>query len=1404
MEALLERMVANMEQQNARMEQQDARMEQLMKKLTTEPTTQPCSQNVPTPSPQAARLEELAQAIQTFHYDPEEDQTFANWWDRYGDIFEKDAAQWSDDTRSRLLLRKLDEQAYQRLTHVVAPVKPKDMAFNALVDQLKEVFTATETLFNIRHNILRTKRIHSEDVATYGARINHLSQKFQFKTMEEDEFKCLLFVSGLSNPGDEQLRTVALNKMSQDPALKLMDLVKECGRVQTVNMDKKLIADKPTPTQTFAVDKRRLTKQATKKVRTAWTRQCWNCKGDHHSRECTKSPARCSQCHQKGHIQEFCDKAKKSAARKINSVRVSATSGSTATTGRAYTTIKINEDNIRFLVDTAADITVIAPQTWKSLGSPPLDKPDVTARTATGEPRSLKGVFKCTYQLGSSQTQHGCCYVWKETEGADLLGLPWLKQIGFMDMTHSMLQQIAANVHSLETQKPSFSDDIRKMFPHLTDGSHGHCRTMKAQLTLKKDAKPKFCRPRPVPFHAEATIDEELDRLQAMGTLSKIQTSSWAAPIVVVKKANGKLRVCADFSTGLNEALEDYHHPLPLPASIFATLSGGVRFSQIDLRDAYLQVELDEDSRKLAVINTHRGLFAYNRLAFGIKSAPGIFQQIMDTVLAGAAGAAAYLDDVIVTGRTIEEHDKNVLEVLRRLNEAGFRLQMEKCSFGLEQIKYLGRIISKEGHLPDPKKTEAIKKMPQPEDASQLRSFLGMVNYYASFVPNLHRMRAPLDGLLKKDVEWYFGPDQMQAVEAIKNTLLSDLLLVHYDPNLPIVVAADASQYGIGYVISHRFPDGTEKAVAHAARTLSDAERNYSQIEKEGLALVSAVRKFHRMIWGRRFTLLTDHMPLLKIFGSKTGIPSYTAARLQRWATTLLGYEFNIEYRRTTEFGQADALSRLIAERSMDQEDAVIAAFTSSPNSPLLDGLPVTHEEVTQATEEDEDLCLVKKLLSEGRLDQLRNSPLQCFYLRRQELSVFSDCLMLADRVVLPAKLRRRMLKQLHRGHPGMERMKRLARKMVFWPQMNEDVEDFVRSCAPCANAAKKPELAPLSSWNLPTKPWQRLHIDFAGPLDDIWYLIVVDALSKWPEVIPMKTTTSKKTTEVLDDLFTQHGLPEVLVSDNGSQFCSEEFSLFCLRRGIQHIKSPPYHPQSNGQAERFVDTFKRTTKKLLAGGGRMKQIINEFLSAYRTTPRPDGTSPAEKLMGRKFRTVHDMINPVEASPIRKDRRMETAFNKQHRVKDRRFRPGDTVQMSTSYGFKRTPDWKDATVLRRLGSRMYLVEADGRRHRRHINQLRKRFHYATDDADLHLLLDAFKIPKQTTAVDPLAEQQLGSESSGRPDDINEDRSQTGPNDAHTQPPDQGPPLRRSQRHRRAPLKLILDPGRKRYLETRQL
>jgi len=211
----------------------------------------------------------------------------------------------------------------------------------------------------------------------------------------------------------------------------------------------------------------------------------------------------------------------------------------------------------------------------------------------------------------------------------------------------------------------------------------------------------------------------------------------------------------------------------------------------------------------------------------------------------------------------------------------------------------------------------------------------------------MHQLRGPLNHLLVKDVKWNWSADCQAAFERIKALLTSDLLLTHFNPKQDIFIAADASQYGIGAVISHRFPDGSEKAIAHAARSLTPAERNYGQIEKEALAIIFAVQKFHKMIYGRRFTLLTDHKHLLAIFGSKKGIPVYTANRLQRWATTLLGYEFAIKYQPTKSIGQADALSRLIYSHNLAAEDVVIATVSIESEVrkvlvDLMNHLPIT------------------------------------------------------------------------------------------------------------------------------------------------------------------------------------------------------------------------------------------------------------------------------------------------------------------------------------------------------------------------------------------------------------------------------------------------------------------------------
>ncbi|PIO73854.1 reverse transcriptase [Teladorsagia circumcincta] len=220
---------------------------------------------------------------------------------------------------------------------------------------------------------------------------------------------------------------------------------------------------------------------------------------------------------------------------------------------------------------------------------------------------------------------------------------------------------------------------------------------------------------------------------------------------------------------------------------IFAKLNGGKYFSQLDLAEAYLQMEVDEESRPLLTINTHRGLYRLNRLPFGVKAAPAIFQQQMETLTAGLDGTAAYLDDIIVTGKTIDEHNARLEAVFKKIQDFGFRLRLEKCSLLRTEIRYFGFIIDADGRRPDPAKVDAIQRMPVPKDVSQLRAFLGLVNFYGTFVRELHNLRAPLDALAKKDAAYMWSSECQSCFDRIKKTLKSDLLLAHYDPTLPLI-----------------------------------------------------------------------------------------------------------------------------------------------------------------------------------------------------------------------------------------------------------------------------------------------------------------------------------------------------------------------------------------------------------------------------------------------------------------------------------------------------------------------------------------------------------------------------------------------------------------------------------------
>ena len=314
--------------------------------------------------------------------------------------------------------------------------------------------------------------------------------------------------------------------------------------------------------------------------------------------------------------------------------------------------------------------------------------------------------------------------------------------------------------------------------------------------------------------------------------------SEWATPIVPILKPDKKVQICGDFKVTINPALDVDRYPLPKLDELLATVSGGKWFSKLDLTNAYLQLALDEESQKLCTLNTHRGLYQYRRMPFGIASAPALFQKTMDSVLQGIKHVVCYIDDILVTGSNESEHLRNLEQVFDRLKEHGIRLRKDTCVFLSHSVDFLGHRIDAEGIHPLPSKVEAMVKAPAPRNITELKSFLGMVNYYAKFFPNVSTHLFPLYALLKKEHGWKWDKECQHAFVLIKKMLSSTQVLTPYDPKLPLRLAADASAYGLGAVLSHEWPDGSERPIAFASRTLASAERHYAQLEKVALALI--------------------------------------------------------------------------------------------------------------------------------------------------------------------------------------------------------------------------------------------------------------------------------------------------------------------------------------------------------------------------------------------------------------------------------------------------------------------------------------------------------------------------------------------------------------------------------------
>lgn len=611
--------------------------------------------------------------------------------------------------------------------------------------------------------------------------------------------------------------------------------------------------------------------------------------------------------------------------------------------------ITLNGKPVSMQLDTAADVTILSQSVAQSIPDVKITPCKMQLQDFGGNDIKVVGAIDVDVCYGQKEYKNLSAVV---VEGQDrsLFGLNWLQHI---KLDWSKICSVKAKVlkedlsQVLELSKEVFQDGI------------GTVVNACASLQLKPNAKPKFHPPRQIPLPLKP-IEQEIQRLVDNGSWEKVSHSDWGTPIVPVVKQDGGIRLCGDYKVTVNPQLQVAQHPLPKPDHMFAALGNCKVFSKLDLRQAFQQLLMDESSQEMCTLSTHLGLYRPKRLPYGVASSPALWQQTMDKLFIGQPGIFCFVDDILVAGKDEAQHLERLKLVLETLRKTGLRIRKDKCQFAVASVEYLGFKVDEHGIHKTPGKVRATREAKTPENVDELKSFLGLITFYNKFIPNLATLAHPLYNLLKQDTEWNWDEECNHAVDHIKKEITSPRFLTHYQPDLPVKLVCDASSHGLGAVLAHVMPDESERPIAFASRSLNKAEKNYSQIEKEGLALVYGVTKFHMYLYGKaKFTLVTDHKPLLAILGDKVGLPTLVAARLQRWAITLAAYSYEIEYRSTKKMGNADALSRLPVESAPREHDGSVLLVECHD-------LPMTAKMIRHATKQDPVLSRIAQSLVTG------------------------------------------------------------------------------------------------------------------------------------------------------------------------------------------------------------------------------------------------------------------------------------------------------------------------------------------------------------------------------------------------------------------------------------------------------
>ena len=782
------------------------------------------------------------------------------------------------------------------------------------------------------------------------------------------------------------------------------------------------------------------------------------------------------------------------------------------------------------------------------------------------------------------------------------------------------------------------------------------------------------------PYPTSAT-ERELIRQQVREMLANdfIQESQspFSSPVVMIKKKDGTQRFCIDYRK-LNAVTIKDNHPLPRIDNVLEQLAGSIYFSTLDLQSAYWNIPVKIEDRFKTAFVTFDGLYEFKVMAFGLSNAPSTFQRYIQKVLSDLLHrcAMAFLDDIVIFSKTFEEHLEHLKLVLNRIRQYNLRLNRKKCKFLCEEIDYLGHKVNKQGIMPNTDKVRAVTEFPVPRKIKDVQSFLGLTGYYRPFIERYAFIAEPLTTLLRKNTKFQWDKKCETAFQTLKKKLINAPILAHYKPECETEIYTDSSGIGMACILG-QIQDEKHVVLSYNSKLFSPAEHRYSTVEQEALAIVYAVKKYRNFIHGKHFTVITDNCALCYLMRMKN-----TNMRIVRWALMLQCFDFTVKHRGGKRHLNVDCLSR----------------YPINDDVGALDEFPLYLNETidVKAEQSRDDWC--KEMTNQINLGQTRTTKkfiISEGILYRKSFDEFGKMILL---VCVPKKLRRQILESLHSSdmggaHLGFLKTLIKVKSRFTWPHLESSVKRFVENCESCqlvksSNQPKTGLLQPIISGS----PFKTCGLDSFGPLTPSkkghrYVVLLIDLHSKYMEAKPLRNVKAPAIADwIANEVIMRHGLIENILTDNGKNFCSKLMEGVFKVTGSNHLKTTPYHPQSNGEVEKAVHTVKTMiTHYVRSNLTNWHEFLPKVVFSYNISfHKVIKFSPFQVIFGRQarlpidfqyklndtlrfcgnYREQFDELNELIEMRI-KDEKNNQKLNYDYERRDDEFEIGDLVSLRT-------------------------------------------------------------------------------------------------------------------------------------------